>query len=180
MDLRVNQEIPCSIRECHQKHQRGVCSFCFTFNSLSVSRSPLHSLCVFVALPPCLPLSPSSSPSLFRNTTTVGFSRCMIYSLLCFLLLLECMVERTGNFEPEYKAMYIWVTHFFVFLLRALCVCAPSPSLFWEVVWWLGRLLSSPPRSSLKWGISGVPRSKGRAERERKVGEGEQCREVGS
>lgn len=127
MDLRVNQEIPCSIRECHQKHQRGVCSFSFTFNSLSVSRSPLHSLCVFVALPPCLPLSPSSSPSLFRNTTTVGFSRYMIYSLLCFLLLLECLVERTGNFEPEYKAMYIWVTHFSHFFWEP-CVCAlPLP-----------------------------------------------------
>lgn len=127
MDLRVNQEIPCSIRECHQKDQRGVCSFCFTFNSQSVSRSPLHSLCVIVALLPCLPLSPSSSPSLFRNTTTVGFSRCMIYSLLCFLLLLECLVERTGNFEPEYKAMYIWVTHFSHFFWEP-CVCAlPLP-----------------------------------------------------
>lgn len=32
------------------KDQRGVCSFCFTFNSLFVSRSLRCSLCVFVSL----------------------------------------------------------------------------------------------------------------------------------
>lgn len=96
MNLRANQEIPCSIRESSQpsKDQRGVCSPRFTFFLLHV----------FVSV--------SFLP-------TEAFTRCMIYSLLFSSpLLLERLVERTENFEPEYKAMCIWVTHFSHF-----CVC---------------------------------------------------------
>lgn len=177
MDLRVNQEIPCSIRECHQKHQRGVCSFCFTFNSLSLS-SPLSlRLCRSPALPPSLSLF---LPFSLQEHDYSRFQS--VYDL--FIVVFSPSPWMYGREDRKLWTRVqsnVYLGHtFFAFLLRALCVCAPSPSLFWEVVWWLGRLLSSPPRSSLKWGISGVPRSKGRAERERKVGEGEQCREVGS
>ncbi len=61
------------------KDQRGVCSFRFAFNSLFLSRALSASLSL------ALPRSLSLSLFLFRNGATVGFSCCMIYSLLCFL-----------------------------------------------------------------------------------------------
>lgn len=59
--------------------------------------------------------------------------------------LLECLLERTGNFEPEYKAM--WVTH---------------PSRSW-------RLLSTA-MFVLGVKVSRAPRSKGRRGRQERPG----------
>lgn len=109
MDLRVNQEIPCSIRERHQKTKEVFALFPFSLSTSLLSLS--LSLCVFVSL--------SLALSSGNGATVEVFGCCMIYSLLCFFflffypLLLECLVGRTGNFEPRYKAnVYLGHTRF--------------------------------------------------------------------
>lgn len=143
------------------KDQRGVRSFPafpfnFSFESLSLSAS----------------LSLSLALSSGNGATVEVFGCCMIYSLLCFFflffypLLLECLVGRTGNFEPRYKAnVYLGHTHFSDSFGVCACPwrdCSSSlPSSSESFVWWLGRLLSSPPRSSLKWESAGCPDPRG-------------------
>lgn len=143
------------------KDQRGVRSFPvfpfnFSFESLSLSAS----------------LSLSLALSSGNGATVEVFGCCMIYSLLCFFflffypLLLECLVGRTGNFEPRYKAnVYLGHTRFSDSFGVCACPwrgCSSSlPSSSESFVWWLGRLLSSPPRSSLKWESAGCPDPRG-------------------
>lgn len=161
MDLRVNQEIPCSIRERHQKTKEVFALFPFSLSTSLLSLS--LSLCVFVSL----------SRSLFRKRCySTGFR--LLYDLFIVVfflsffypLLLECLVGRTGNFEPRYKAnVYLGHTRFSDSFGVCACPwrgCSSSlPSSSESFVWWLGRLLSSPPRSSLKWESAGCPDPRG-------------------
>lgn len=144
------------------KDQRGVRSFPvfpfnFSFESLSLS----------------LRLCLSLSRSLFRKRCySRGFR--LLYDLFIVVfflsffypLLLECLVGRTGNFEPRYKAnVYLGHTRFSDSFGVCACPwrgCSSSlPSSSESFVWWLGRLLSSPPRSSLKWESAGCPDPRG-------------------
>lgn len=144
------------------KDQRGVRSFpAFSFNFSFESLSLSLRLCL------------SLSRSLFRKRCySRGFR--LLYDLFIVVfflsffypLLLECLVGRTGNFEPRYKAnVYLGHTRFSDSFGVCACPwrgCSSSlPSSSESFVWWLGRLLSSPPRSSLKWESAGCPDPRG-------------------
>lgn len=137
MDLKVNQEMACSIRARHQKDQRGVCSLRSTFNSLFSLQAPF-----------------SSDLCLSRNGATVE-RRSMIYSLLCFFFFafsLNVLWRGRETLNRSTKQCIFGSTHF------SVCVCARLRLL--RVRTGTG---SAPPLGAalvLEVGVSGAPRSK--------------------
>lgn len=170
MDLRVNQEIPCSIRERHQKTKEV-----FALFPLSLSTSLLSlslSLCVFVSL----------SRSLFRKRCySRGFR--LLYDLFIVVFFLSFFLSSSPwMFGREDRKLWtavqsecIFGSHAFFRFLRSVCVPVAwllflPPILFWELRLVTG---STPLLSAtfvLEVRISGVPRSEGRLEKERREG----------
>lgn len=116
-------------------------------------------VCSFNSLSLRLCLLSTPRLALFRNWfqgAAVWFIHCCV-----FLFSLNVPRKRTGNFQAEYKAMYIWVTHFSCSTPKVcVCVCVipPPPGLFTERLsggW--GRLLSLLPHLSLKREPAGRP-----------------------
>lgn len=166
MDLRVNQEIPCSIRERHQKTKEVFALFPFSLSTSLLSLSLSLRLCL----------------SLFRKRCySRGFR--LLYDLFIVVFFLSFFLSSSPwMFGREDRKLWtavqsecIFGSHAFFRFLRSVCVPVAwllflPPILFWELRLVTG---STPLLSAtfvLEVRISGVPRSEGRLEKERREG----------
>lgn len=158
MDLRENQEMACSIRECHQKTKEVF--------ALAISLSTLFFLVSGSLLSPSL--------SMFGNgEATVGFGT-LPYDLFIVVFFPSSPWVFAGE-DRKLSSLttkrYMWFAQFFTFLQSSvyfsphfvppppLLLLLPVLSLFWESVWWLGRLFAAT--FVLEVRISGAPWSGG-------------------